>query len=237
MNIVKYAGVVCLLIIVSFVVLVLPLKADEVTGFTQGTSSSETKIQVPEATTVSPITGERSLKNVWSIGANIAYSSYSISSEGLNDLTNQTGSIGYSGIFTRYGVTEEFMLTGEIDYLYGLLSSNISGTTIENSYSGFPISINMLLMIPMNSFNMYAGAGPIYLTTLLIKQKIGSGEWRDKGYGLGGQGILGIETYLTEHSSLGLELRYKRMNLYRVNGKYIAPLDNLTIGLNLIFYI
>lgn len=237
MNIKKYVISGFSFVVVSCAILIVSSKSYAINDFTGTTFSPETNVQVPESIPVSTVTGQRSLKDTYSIGFNLAYSSYSLSSGNLNNLTNQTSSIGYLGAFARYGISEELMLTGEIDYLYGLLSSTISGTTIENSYSGFPISIDLLLVIPMHSFNVYAGVGPVYLSALSIKQKMYSSVMKKSGFGLGGQGILGLETYLSDYSSLGLELRYKHLSLYSVNNAYIAPLNNLTIGLNLIFYI
>jgi opacity protein-like surface antigen len=223
--------------VMVFVVSGMPAYADTTENFTATTFTSATRITIPGAVVVSPETGGRSIKNKWSINANIAYSSYSINANTENNINNQTGSIGYLGVSARYGITEDLMLSGEFDYLYGSLSSNISGTTIANSYSGFPVSVNILLFVPMNNFGIYAGIGPVYLASLSLKQKVNGVQGTDSGFGAGAQGMIGMETYLTSNSSLGLELRYRHINLYQNNRKSIAPLDSLSVGLNLIFYL
>lgn len=225
------------LIHITIVSLIVPAYAESKEGVTTAPSNSVTEVQIPEATTVSSITGGRTVKNVWSIGLNLAYSTYSINTSSVYDVNNQTGSTGYSGIFLRYGITEELMLTGEFDYLYGTLSGNITGTTIKNSYSGFPLSLNILLFVPMKSFGIYSGIGPAYLASLTIKQSINGSENKNQGYGIGAQGIIGMETYLSDNTSLGIEFRYRHINLYKNNGVFIAPLNNISMGLNLIFYI
>ncbi len=228
---------VFLLTVLITAVSLVPVQADSTENFTSTTFTPETGILIPGAVEVSPETGGRSIKNRWSINANIAYSSYSINADTENNINNQTGSIGYLGVSTRYGITEDLMLSGEFDYLYGSLSSNISGTTIANSYSGFPVSVNILLFVPMNNFGIYAGIGPVYLASLSLKQKVNGVQGTDTGFGAGAQGMIGMETYLTSDSSLGLELRYRHINLYQNNRKSIAPLDSLSVGLNLIFYL
>ncbi len=211
-------------------------EAQDVTS-TDFSSTAACTITVPGAVPVSPETGGRSIKNRWSVNADFAYSSYNINPDATGTLSNQTGSIGYVGVTARYGITEDLMLTGEFDYLYGLSSNTISGTTIENSYSGFPLSLNILLFVPMNSFGIYAGVGPVYLASLSLNEKINGVQSSGSGFGAGGQGMIGMETYLTSYSSLSLELRYRHINLYQKNGKAIAPLDSLSMGLNLIFYL
>ena len=200
-------------------------------------SAAASTVTVPGAVNVSPETGGRSIKNRWSVNADFAYSSYNINPDATGALTNQTGSIGFVGVAARYGLTEDLMLTAEFDYLYGLSSASLSGTTVENSYSGFPVSLNLLLFVPMNSFGIYAGVGPVYLASLSLKEKINGVQGSSTGFGAGGQGMIGIETYLSSYSSLGFELRYRHLNLYQKYGKAIAPLDSLSVGLNLIFYL
>lgn len=221
---------------------VLSAHADSTAGaaqtMTAATVPSAQAVTVPAAVLVSPETGGVSIKNRLSIGGNLAYSYYSITNANSTDITtSQTGSIGYLGIFARYGITEDLMLSGECDYLYGELGSNVSGTTIENTYAGFPVSVNFLITIPMNNFNIYTGIGPVYLAGLKIKQDIGSAENTSSGFGAGAQGMIGIETYLSSASSIGLEVRYRHLNLYKSDGKVIAPLDNLSVGLSLILYL
>lgn len=200
--------------------------------------TSAESVTMPSSVFVSPDTGGISNKQRWSLGANIAYSNYSIDNANLtNDINRQSGSIGYLGIFARYGITEDLMISGELDYLYGKIDGNISGTTIDNSYSGFPVSVNLLLYVPMNDFSIYAGVGPVYLAGLQIKQTLGGSTNTGSGFGAGAQGIIGMETYLSSHSSLDLELRYRHISLYKNNGGFIAPLNGMSMGIGMIFYL
>jgi opacity protein-like surface antigen len=226
-------------LLVMSAVSVLPAHAAGAQNVTaaEGTAVTATGITIPAAVIVSPETGGRSIKNRWSINVNIAYSSYSMNSAAAGSLANQTGSIGYLGIAARYGISEDLMLSAECDYLYGRSSNTISGTTVADSMSGVPVSLNVLLFVPMNTFGIYAGIGPVYLTSLSIKQQIDTGEIAQSGFGAGGQGMVGVETYLTSDTSLGLEVRYRHINLYTANGKSIAPMDNLSVGFNVTFYL
>ncbi len=228
-----------LLILVLSAVSCIPAYAAPAQDFTTGTGTPLTaaSITIPSAILVSPDTGGRSIKNRWSLDANIAYASYSTNAAATTSISNQTGSIGTLGIAARYGITEDLMLSAEFDYLYGSSSDTISGTTVDTSCSGFPVSLNLLLYVPLNTFALYAGIGPVYMASLSVKQQINGGQESQSGFGAGGQGMIGLETYLTSFTSLGLELRYRHINLYQKDGKSIAPLDNLSVGLNLIFYL
>lgn len=206
-------------------------------GITATTVTSPAAIAMPESFYVSPNTGGRSIKNTWSAAASLAYSFYSIDNPNLtNDTNSQSGSIGYLGIAGRYGLTEDLMLSCEADYLYGILSGNFSGTTTNTSYTGFPLSVNILIFIPMNSFSLYAGIGPVYLAGLQIKQNTTAYQIEAHGFGIGGQGIIGLETYLSSTSSIATELKYRHINLYNNSNKYLAPLNNLSMGLSLVMH-
>lgn len=230
------------ILVLSLVLSTLPAYGDKINNLsnniTTATFTSSSSVIIPQLVFVSPYTGGISIKNKWSTGANISFSYYGINNTKItNDTNRQEGSIGYIGIFARYGITEELMLSGELDYLYGRAVNSISGTTTNTYYSGFPISINLLLFVPMNSFSIYAGMGPVYLAHLNIKQDMnGQDTKKINGFGAGAQGIIGIETYLSISSSVNAELRYRHINLYKTDNKFIAPLNNLSIGLGLISY-
>ncbi len=229
------------ILVLSMVLSTLPAYGDKINNLSNNITtatftSSSSSITIPKLVFVSPYTGGISIKNKWFTGANISFSYYSINNTKItNDTNRQEGSIGYIGIFARYGITEELMLSGELDYLYGRAVNNMSGTTTNTYYSGFPISVNLLLFVPMNSFSIYSGMGPVYLAHLNIKQDMNGRDTNNiHGFGAGAQGIIGIETYLSRSSSINVELRYRHINLYKSDNKFIAPLNNLSIGLGLI---